>query len=385
MILKWLFWFLFLLLGYIYVGYPLFSMILGRLVRSEKPPRLSEWPSLTMVISAYNEETVIREKLANSTALDYPRDKFQMVVISDASDDRTDEIVKNYGDARVRLIRVEGRRGKTHGISAVVPALTSEIVVFSDANAIYKEDALLKLVAHFADEKVGYVVGNAQYYKEEQSNAGEHESAYWDMEVRLKMYESRLSSVVGGDGAIYAIRRALFLEMDDDDINDFVNPLQIIIQGYRGVFEPAAICYEHTADSFDKEIGRKRRIVNRSWRGLMKNKSVLNPFKTGFHAFQVFSHKMLRWLGGVFLLAFFIVNLFLWPVHWSYQLFLAAQVVFYLLALGGWLMIRFTGTAPFLFSTPYYFTAVNIASILGIIDNYLGKKYTTWQTIREAS
>ncbi len=385
MTLEGLFWFLFILLGFIYVGYPMLSMILGRMVRPKSPSGLTEWPSLTMVISAYNEETVITEKLDNCMALDYPREKFRIVVISDASDDRTDEIVKNYGDARVRLIRVEGRRGKTHGISTVVPTLDSEIVIFSDANAIYRPDALKKLMAHFADEKVGYVVGNAQYYKEQQSSAGEHESAYWDMEVRLKMYESRLGSVVGGDGAIYAIRRRLFLEMDDDDINDFVNPLQIIGQGYRGIFEPAAVCYEHTADSFDKEIGRKRRIVNRSWRGLMKNKSVLNPFKTGFHAFQVFSHKMLRWLGGIFLLAIFIVNLLLWPVHWFYQMLLTGQVLLYLLAFTGWLMVRRKGTAPLLFSTPYYFIAVNIASIMGIVDNYLGKKYTTWQTIREAS
>ncbi len=385
MTLEGVFWFLFFLLGFIYVGYPLLSMMLGRMVRPEKPDGLSEWPSLTMVISAYNEETVISEKLANCMALEYPREKLRIVVISDASDDRTDEIVKNYGDARVSLIRVEGRRGKTHGISVVVPTLDSEIVVFSDANAIYRSDALLKLVAHFADEKVGYVVGNAQYYKEQQSSAGEQESAYWDMEVRLKMYESRLSSVVGGDGAIYAIRRVLFRKMDDDDINDFVNPLQIIIQGYRGIFEPEAVCYEHTADSFDKEIGRKRRIVNRSWRGLMKNKSVLNPFKTGFHAFQVFSHKMLRWLGGIFLLALFVINLFLWQEHWLYQLTLAGQVLLFMLAFTGWIMVRRKGSAPFIFSTPYYFIAVNIASILGIIDNYLGKKYTTWQTIREAS
>ncbi|HHM02396.1 MAG TPA: glycosyltransferase family 2 protein [Caldithrix abyssi] len=384
MILEMVFWFLLFLLVYIYAGYPVLSMVLAKMFPSREPAPPQEWPSLTMVISAYNEETVIAEKLNNSLQLDYPRDRFQIVVISDASEDKTDDIVSHHDDGRVSLIRVEGRRGKTHGISVVVPQLKSELVVFSDANAIYKKDALKKLVAHFADEKVGYVVGNAQYYKENQSSAGEHESTYWDMEVKLKMYESRLSSVVGGDGAIYAIRTSLFLPMEDDDINDFVNPLQIITQGYRGVFEAGAVCYEHTADSFEKEIGRKRRIVNRSWRGLMKNKSVLNPFKTGFHAFQVFSHKMLRWLGGVFLLAFFIVNIFLWREHWIYQLSLAAQILFFLLALTGRVLVRRNGSAPFLFSTPYYFMAVNFASIMGIIDNYLGRKYTTWQTIREA-
>ncbi len=381
--LKIIFWITLFIILYIYTGYLLLNVLIGRLIKTKHPFRQGNVPRLTMLISAYNEQDVIQEKLDNCFELDYPEEKFSVIVISDASDDKTDEIVQNYPDKRVRLERIEGRKGKTFGITQIVPKIESEIIVFSDANAIYKKDALLHLVRHFSNPKVGYVVGNAQYYKEDQSDAGEQENAYWDMEIKLKIYESRLGSVVGGDGAIYAIRTKLFLPLDADDINDFVNPLQIVLQGYKGVFEPEAVCYEHTADSYEKEIGRKRRIVNRSWRGLMKNKAVLNPFKTGFHAFQVFSHKYLRWIGGLFLMAFFVENLFLYNAGWIYQLILLGQIVFYMLAVTGMFLEKFSGKMPFPISVIYYFVQVNKASLLGIIDNYNGKKYTTWQTIRE--
>lgn len=378
-----IFWITLALILYIYVGYLLLNIIIGYLLKDKPLPANNNMPTLTMVISAYNEEEIIREKLDNCLGLDYPAEKLSIVVISDASDDRTDEIVHNYPDKRIRLEHIEGRKGKTYGITQVVPQIDTEIIVFSDANAIYKKDALTHLVKHFLSPIVGYVVGNAQYYKEGQSDAGEQEKAYWDMEIKLKVYESRLGSVVGGDGAIYAIRKKLFLPLAEDDINDFVNPLQIVLQGYRGVFEPRAVCYEHTAESYEKEIGRKRRIVNRSWRGLMKNKAVLNPFKTGFHAFQVFSHKYLRWIGGVFLFLLFVQNTLLLDQGVVYPIFFIAQCLFYVLAIIGTIQVKLNQKLFFPISAIYYFVQVNIASLMGIIDNYNGKKYTTWQTIRE--
>jgi len=370
------------LIIYIYAGYLLLNMLISRMIKVRKIVPDGELPHITLLISAYNEQDVILEKLDNCFSLDYPTGKLSVLVVSDTSDDRTDEIVQQYPNDRVRLMRIEGRKGKTYGISQVVPEIKSEIIVFSDANAIYNKDTLRHLVKHFALPDVGYVVGNAQYYKTDQSAAGEQENVYWDMEIKLKVYESRLGSVVGGDGAIYAIRTKLFLPLDEDDINDFVNPLQIVLQGYRGVFEPMAICYEHTAESYAQEIGRKRRIVNRSWRGLMKNKSVLNPFRTGVHAFQVFSHKYLRWIGGLILLLFFVENIFLMGAGTVYQVIFAAQCMFYLLAIIGSLFEKTKRKIPLPLSVIYYFVRVNMASLMGIIDNYNGKKYTTWQTIR---
>ncbi len=369
---------------YIYIGYPIVMMVLGTLFKrpaKDTPP--DDLPRVAFIISAFNEESVIGEKLDNTKRLKYPSDKLDIFVISDASDDNTDEIVNKYD--HVFLKRMTERRGKTYGINEVVPQLDHDVVVFSDANAIYEENALMELVKFFGDPKVGYVVGYARYYDEERSQAGEQENAYWNFEVKLKEYESRLGSVVGGDGAIYAIRRRLFRHLEEDDINDFVNPLHIILQGYRGVFNPDAVCYEHTAENFEKELKRKRRIVNRSWRGLMKNAAVLNPFKTGLHAWQVFSHKFLRWLGGFFLIAFLAVN-FLVLEHGDLPRWvLAAQLAFYSCGIIGAIGIKAGKNMPPPFSICYYFVAVNVVSLLGIWDNYNGKKYTTWQTIREES
>ncbi len=377
------FWILLFIILYIYIGYYFISLILSKIVELKVKQDEKFRPIITFVISAFNEEKVIKDKLNNTIKLDYPKDLINILVISDASDDRTDDIVESFDHRDVRLLRNTSRRGKTYGINEALKNVDSEIVVFSDANAIYKKNSLIELVKYFADPKVGYVVGNAQYYKNDQSDAGIQEDKYWSLEIKLKDYESKIGSVVGGDGAIYAIRRSLFLPLEEDDINDFVNPLHIILQGYRGIFNHKAICYEHTADTFEKEFSRKKRIVNRSWRGLMKNRSILNPFKTGIHAWQIFSHKFLRWLGGLFLLFFFVLNIILLNRGALYILILMVQVVFYLLGIIGYFSVKKNKKVPGFISVIYYFISVNIASLLGIIDNYFGKKYTTWQTVRD--
>ncbi len=377
------FWFTFVILIYVYFGYPVITLLWGSFLNRRTQQNDNYQPSMALVISAYNEAAVIGEKVQNALQLDYPMEKLDIWVVSDASDDGTDEIVKGFKQANVHLYRPPERKGKTYGISMVMDKIDADIVVFSDANAMYRSDALRQLAAPFADPQVGYVVGFAKYYKDSQSRAGRHEDQYWSFEVRLKIYESRLGSVVGGDGAIYAIRRELYYPLAPDDINDFVNPIHIILQGYRGIFQPAAVCYEHTADTFSKEYQRKRRIVNRSWRGLWKNAAVLNPFKTGLFAWQLISHKLLRWVGGLFVLVLFIANAFLFNSGAFYQILLFVQIGFYLLALAGYLFDSRSRKAPILLELPYYFVLVNIASLQGIVDAFRGETYTTWRTIRQ--
>lgn len=380
---KFIFWLLFIIVFYIYVGYPLLLDLFARFTKRRSEGDARYLPNLSFVISAFNEEEVIIEKLMNTSKLDYPEDKLFIWVVSDASSDQTDDLVKSFKKADVHLLRVEGRRGKTHGISEVMGKIDSDVVVFSDANAIYQRDALRQLVKHFKDPQVGYVVGQAKYYQDEISAAGANENAYWSFELRLKKNESAIGSVVGGDGAIYAIRRSLFIPLDDEDINDFVNPIQIILQGYRGVFEADAVCYEQTGDSFEQEFKRKRRIVNRSWRGLWKNAVVMNPFRTGTFAWQIISHKLLRWLGGLFGGGLFVTNLFILQEGIIYNLLLSAQSLFYLFVLMGYYMHKNREELPSLVGIPFYFFMVNYYSLLGIWDAFRGETYTTWQTIRE--
>ena len=372
----------FAILVYVYIGYPVLLSILSTLIPAAKIKKRPIRPSVTLVISCYNEEHVLVEKLENSLALDYPEGKLDIYVVSDASTDRTDQIAEEYADKGVRLVRVEGRVGKTACLNVAVPLATGEVIVFSDANAMYAPDAIIRLVENFADDQVGYVVGEAQYADADLTSAAKSEDSYWQYEIMIKKMESRLHSMVGGDGAIYAIRKELYQRLDDSDINDFVNPLQIIARGFRGIYEPAAICYENTSGSFAKEFGRKVRIVNRSFNGLLRVKSVLNPFKTGIYSFEIFSHKLLRWFVPYFLLLFGCSSAFLaiqGLVVFQYLTVLIAS--FFILADVGHLLACYSNVWP-VFYLPYYFISVNTAALIGVNRRLRGQTQVTWNPTR---
>ncbi len=377
-----LFWGSVLLILYVYLGYPLLLLAMHRLFRRQPVRKQDIEPEVTLIISAYNEEDVIARKLENSLELDYPRDKLEILVISDCSDDRTDEIVAEFAGKGVKLLRMPERGGKTAGLNAAVPQAKGEIVIFSDANAMYDRNVVRAIVRNFADENVGAVTCESRYEIDEGDTSTESENLYWRYELALKRLESELGSLVGGDGAIYAIRRSLYRRMKPSDLSDFVNPLQIVSQGFRNVYEPEAFSFEKGGESFDKEFRRKVRIVNRAWRGMMSMRHVLNPFRYGFFAIQALSHKLLRWLVPAFMLVAFVSNISLLPEHIFYKFTFALQVVFYLLALVGWLQSRREEIAR-MFYIPYYFCLVNWASLKGIIENYTGRTYTVWNTVRE--
>lgn len=368
---------------YVYFGYPLLLWLLTRNKPEITHQRAEIEPSVTLIISCYNEIGVIREKLANTLAMDYPADKLSVLVVSDGSDDGTDEAVKAFNHPRVRLIRQEGRLGKTMGLNLAMQQVESDIVVFSDANAMYAPDAIRKLVLNFADPAVGYVVGAALYTDAEQGASAGNEDLYWRYEIAIKRMESRLASVVGGDGAIYAIRTALWEPLQQRDINDFVNPLQIIAKGYRGIFDAEARCFEETAGSYDKEIARKERIVNRSIRGLMRVREVMNPQRTGFFALEVISHKLLRWLIPLFLAM---------GVAGSALLAMQGYGLFWLVTLGSAVLVGLAylgareqdkASLPVWKSVPYYFVMVNLYAVRGILKALQGETQVTWNSARQ--
>lgn len=378
MILSFIFWICVIGVIMPYSIYPAWLFLLSRFRQVREP---TGGPvSVTFVISAYNESDVIAEKIENTLGLDYPKSLIQIVLISDESDDGTDEIVQRYGD--VVLIRQSPRRGKSAGINAAFQQFTGDVIVFSDANAIYDPEAVTHLVRHFADEKVGYVAGR-QLYRPGGGAAQESENAFWDFELKLKAWESRLSSVVGGDGAIMAIRRELFSPLRSDDINDFVLPLRMVANGYRGRFEPLAICYEEAAPSFRGEFRRKIRIVSRSLRAVSRVPQALNPFRVGIFSAQLFCHKVIRWFAAFLMFGALLTN--------------------GLLALGGspgylflwWVQVAFYGIALLALLTPvgrfkpamlvYYFCLANLAGGLGVLSFLVGRKFATWTPQRDTS
>ena len=369
-----------------YCAYPLGLLIVtkarrGRVARS--PDMLGEkLPTVTLVVSAYNEQAVIREKLENALSLDYPAEHLEIMVISDASEDATDEIVSSYADRGVVLCRQEPRRGKSAGLTQFVPQARGEIVMFSDANSIYEPDALRKLVRHFVDPHVGFAVGH-QRYVEADCPSSVSESLYWRYETWIKIQESRLGSAVCGDGAIYAIRAELFEPLKADDINDFTLPLKIVARGYRGVFDEAAVCYEETADDFRGEFRRKARIVNRSLRAVTRVPRVLNPFCVGRFAFQLGVHKIVRWFVPFFLLGLLLSTIWL-SLSGSivYAVFLALQVSFYMTALLG-LVPGIRRWQPVYIAS--YFCAINAAAALGIVQCLFGRTVAVWNPERSPS
>jgi cellulose synthase/poly-beta-1,6-N-acetylglucosamine synthase-like glycosyltransferase len=381
------FWAASLLVVYPYVIYPLILAVLAK-VRSHRKHQstATTTPSVSIIISAFNEEGAIAAKLTNTLELDFPRENLEIIVASDASTDGTDRIVREFStrDERVRLLRQEERRGKSAALNRAVNEAGGDIVVFSDANAMYEPAAIRELVSGFADERVGYVVGAAHYVDAGGRDAAENEGLYWKLELFLKQLESKFGSVVGGDGAIYAVRRSLFEPLKDDDISDFVNPLQVIAAGYRGLFNPAARCFEEAGDTVGQEFRRKRRIVNRSWRAFRRYGQRLSSRQhTGF-LFMLLSHKVIRWY-ALPLIAF----------AWSASLLLALHSPFYLWC---WILISLTIVvaligafaqrkglrSPRYVSIIHYFYVINTAGFLGIWDEWRGVRHVTWDHIRKA-
>jgi cellulose synthase/poly-beta-1,6-N-acetylglucosamine synthase-like glycosyltransferase len=375
--MEFLFWFMCVIIIYLYVGYPFLLFVMSKIIKYK--PQIDETvlPTITIIVSAYNEQDVIKEKIENLLQLDYPKDMIKYFVCSDCSNDQTDDIVRSFEKDGVILIRQNERLGKSACLNKAIDLTDSEIVVFSDANSMYEPESVIKLVRNFSNSRIGYVVGR-QLYKTSGKKKS-NELTYWDYEIFIKKLESTISSVVGGDGAIYAIRRELYEKLEPADINDFYNPLQIIAKGYRGIFEPEAVCYEHQVDDVSREFQRKTRIVSRSFRNVLKIPQVLNPLKTGIFAIQILSHKLLRWMVPVFLVLILFSNLFLLDDKF-YILFLVLQILYYLFALVGFINKGWLKFA--VFSLPYYFFLVNYASFLGIIKGLRGNIQATWQPQR---
>jgi cellulose synthase/poly-beta-1,6-N-acetylglucosamine synthase-like glycosyltransferase len=372
-------WLSIIALAYVYLGYPMLLTVIVALRGPRPIARRDITPTVSLVISAYNEAGVIRYKLLNALDIDYPSGRLEIVVISDASDDGTDDLVREFAARGVKLMRQNERRGKTAGLNAVVPHLSGDIVVFSDANAMYQPDAIQKLVRNFADPEVGCVTGEARYTQSARQGAAEiGERAYWDYEIQQKRLETAIGSTVGGDGAIYAIRRQLWQTLPETAINDFLNPLQIVAAGWRGIYEPAAICFEETAGGTRPEYRRRVRIVSRSWRAVFQAPGALNPFRVGLFALSLVSHKLLRWWSGLFI-SIIVVGLAI-QLPWLWSAFpvnvRSALIVVAPIALLVPLLRR-------MLSVGLYFLIIQIASLVGIAKGTIGHVSGTWRPPRQ--
>jgi len=376
-----LFWFLVVIIFYTYFGYPLLILIMSLFV-AKKISQADIEPNVTFLITAYNEEKSIKGKIEDTLRLNYPKEKLEILVASDASSDNTDNIVAEFQDKRVRLFRVEGRVGKTEAQNQAVKIAKGEIIIFSDATTKYEKSAIRNIVRNYADLRVGAVSGRYKYFDTGQTQIGTGTIAFWDYENFIKARQTRIRTITGCCGCIYSLRKSLYVGLPKDIISDLVEPLKILEQGYRIIFEPDALAYETTCQKSDEEFKMRLRVISRGMRGLLYMKQLINPFKYGLISFQLISHKILRWLIPLFLTDLYITNIFLVHKNIFYLSFFLLQSIFYLLALIG-LLIDYFPKKIKVFSLPLYFCVVNIASIVALVKILMKKKDITWETVRQ--
>ncbi|MDQ3289169.1 MAG: glycosyltransferase family 2 protein [Pseudomonadota bacterium] len=366
-------------LAYIYVGYPVLAMILGRVF--ERPvSKAAELPSVTVVITAYNEERHIADKIDNVLALDYPGRSLEIIVASDASDDATDEIVSNFGAPNIRLLRVEGRQGKTACQNAAASASSAELLVFTDATTMLEQQSLRVMAANFHDPQVGCVAGRLVYLVLGDDATGKGGTSYWGYETRLRLAESALGSLVGVSGCLYAVRRSAYRPIAPDLISDFVIAMDMRDQHLRTVLEPTAICSETTLDRPDRELSMRIRVGLRSLSALASRRRFLNPFRYGVFAWQLWSHKLLRYLSPVFVLLAAGSN-FALALKGQYQLLMALQIATGAAGLTGFIPGWRFRQSP-LTAQPYYFLLTNVASAISIVRFLRGERVLTWRPLR---
>lgn len=374
-----LLWGSLLLLGYIYFGYPLAAILLSRVMRREV--RTADiTPPVTVIITAFNEVAHIEEKIRNVLELEYPPGLLDVIVASDASTDGTDELVCALGIPNVRLLRVEGRKGKTACQNAAVQASTGEIVVLTDATTRIEPHAVRVMVRNFHDPDVGCVAARLKYLASGDGATGKGGTSYWSYEVGLRMAESAIGSLIGVSGCLYAIRRSAYRAIAPELISDFVIAMVVREQGLRTVLEMDALCYEDTLERQDHELSMRIRVGLRSLSALACKKEFLNPLQYGLFAWQLWSHKLLRYLSPVFWGVALISNAAL-AMQGRYLWLLALQLILLGAGLLGFVLNRVLSGSRIL-SKPYYFLLTNLASAISLFRFARGDRVVTWTPVR---
>jgi len=373
------FWLGLAALVYTYLGYPVLLWVITRFVPQKVTGDGAVFPRVTMIIAAYNEAKIIAAKLENCLNLEYPAEKLSFIVASDGSSDATNSIVSVIAasENRIRLL-VLPRGGKAIALNAAMKVADGELVVFSDANTLYALDAIGKLVRHFADPGTGCVCGKLSYNNPGKVISGQGESAYWRYETALKEMESRLGYVAGANGAIYAIRKDLFVPLPAGTINDdFFISMRIVQRGLRCLYEGAAVAYEEVAPDVKSEFRRHVRDGAGHYIAVWRLAGLLNPF-LGTRSFIYWSHRILRWAAPFILITLVALNIALADKHFYFGL-LMLQAGFYLLAIVGCVAAGL-GRVPFMLYVPCYFLNLNSALFLGFLKTISGVARPTWES-----
>ncbi|MGP0593598.1 glycosyltransferase family 2 protein [Nitrospira sp. T9] len=371
--MKILFWVAFGAVLYTYFGYPFLVWVFARL----RPRPIKQnviFPSVSMVIAAYNEEKVIDAKMTNTMALAYPEDQLEIIVVADGSTDQTVSIAQSYKTQGVTVLYRPLRQGKTAALNHAVSSAKGEIIFFSDANTMYEPTVIQKIVRNFHDPSVGGVSGRKVILEDTARQTSQGETAFWNYEGWLKSEESHLGSIVGADGEIFAIRKSLFSSMPPSIVHDdmFLS-LKIVEAGFRVIYEEEATSAEYSSKTLHDEFFLKVRYASAGYQILSEFRRMFLPPKTTF-AFQFISHKLFRWLIPFFLLGMLLTSAVI-PSLW-YQSLFWGQIFFYLAAVLGWVLMEKLGRTN-IFYVPLYFCMGNAAALYGFFRHFFSAGQTS--------
>ena len=376
---EWILWLSVAGAFYTYLGYPILLSLLVRVKSKATDVAIlddSELPAVAMIVPVHNEQQVMESKIANSRELSYPAGKLRVIFVSDGSTDETAAIVARHLDDRIALIELPTRTGKAAALNAALATIDSAVVVFSDASIILAPDAVKTVVRPLAIPEIGCVSG------EDRIAGWGGEGLYGRYELFLRRKESELHSIVGASGSFYAQRRALCDPFEPGLAPDFLSVLRTVERGYRAVTQPAAVGYMQALDSVSDEFRRKVRTILRGLTTLRQCSHLLNPFTSGVFAFELFSHKVLRWLVPFFLLAILATSAWL-AVDWLfYRMLLLVQILLYALALAGPRLKGSVLASLAVTKIAVYFTTVNIATLWAWGKYLAGARQELWQPSR---
>lgn len=359
---------------YVFVGYPLILWTVGCFRRPRYTSRRDFAPLVSVLISARNEEKDIAWKIKETLEWDYPTGELEVLVASDASEDRTDDILASISDPRLRLVRNKQRAGKNNSLNRLAALARGQLFFFTDANSYIPPECLRKMVRHFADSRVGCVTGWEREEDVNRSGMSAGSGSYLGYEALINSLESALGSVLVCDGSVFCIRRDLFTTLQPDLANDLELPLRIGSQGYAVLYEPEAYSTEKNTSSPQEEFCRRRRICGQ---GLLAAWRLRDQIR-GLRAWQFVSRKLLRWFAVVPLA----MTLFASAILTRQMLFgalLILQIAFYVAAIAGWYLVRRTSFQSRLVALPFYFMLVNLGAMAGFVDACRGRRFSVWE------
>ena len=374
-----IFWLACFAIFYHIVLYGLILKLITVSTKIDQLPKVGSFPTATMICPAYNEEENIAEKIESFLKVDYPKDKINLIFVSDDSEDDTNRIIRDYEKKydNIKLVIQRPRAGKPSAQNLVEQTITNEIVFLSDASSILKKDSLSKLVRNFKNPKIGLVASKLIYIEKERGISS-GEGLYWKYETWLRQLESEFHSISVSSGALFALRRNLFTQIHPASPDDFERTLVVMENGFQAYYETESFVSEFLEDKNTDEIQRKIRVISREWFALLRHAKLLNPFVFPKESFILISHKLIRWLIPLFSISIFISNLFLLNISF-YKIFMLLHIVTYVVGILE-LHLGKEGKTIKLFKLPGYWVAMNFAAFVAFIKFILGKQQNTWET-----